>query len=449
MAPQDFMQQQDSPIRGGTPRLVLIAAMLGAVSALAIWVFKRMIDAAEWLSHGWLAGSWPEVGLPWILVMPVVGGLVVGLILHLAGVPREPGHGVSEVIEAVKLGINEFPERSTPIKATTAALSLGSGAALGPEDPAVEIGGSLGHFVGRKGGLSHDSIQAMVAAGAAGGLTAAFHAPLVAIVFAVEVFALRLVGRATALVAVAAATSFLVMRLISPHVRPVVPALVPTTGWELPLCIGLGLLAGIMAAGQVRLMYTLEHAIIRWQTVPRWVKPAMGGLVLGCAGLAFPQLLGIGYDALEAIAAGDLPAWWILIALAVGKAILMAVSFGSGFLGGFFAPSLFIGAATGAAVGLGALALWPGLGSAPALFAAVGMAAFLAGAVRAPFAAALLIPALGGSYLLVPFLIVATQAAYWSSRALERHSLYTYGIAHPADDCRRTEGDPDSRTADP
>jgi chloride channel protein, CIC family len=440
------MPLRESRIAGGTPRLVLIAAILGAVSAVAIWLFKRMIEAAEWLAHGWLADSWSDVGLPWILIMPVVGGLVVGILLHLASVPEEPGHGVAEVIEAVKLDTDEFPERSTPVKATAAALSLGSGAALGPEDPAVEIGGSLGHFLARKWGLPHASIQTMVAAGAAGGLTAAFHAPLVAIVFAVEVFALRLVGRATALVAVAAATSFLLMRLISPEVRPVVPAMAPRTGWELALCIGLGLVAGVMAAGQVRLMYTVEHAIFRWRAVPRWVKPALGGLVLGCAGLAFPQLLGIGYDALEGILAGDLPVWGMLIALAVGKAILMAVSFGSGFLGGFFAPSLFIGAATGAAFGIGAHALWPGLDISPVTFAAVGMAAFLAGAVRAPFAAVLLIPALSGSYLLVPLLIVATQAAYWSSRALERHSLYTYGIVHPADDCPPPTEDPESRT---
>jgi chloride channel protein, CIC family len=420
------------PRSAGTARAGAAALALGAAAALAVWLFKRMIEAAEWVSHGWRAESWSAAPPLLVLLVPVAGGLLVGLILHRARVPEEPGHGVEEVIEAVTLGIREFPERRTPLKASVAALSLGSGAALGPEDPAIEIGGSLGHFLGRKAGLDHDTLQALVAAGAAGGLAAAFLAPLAAVVFAVEAFALRLVSRTTLLAAVAALTAFAVTRLVSPAAEPAVPALAAATGWELLLCLGLGVALGGAAAGQIRLMYTVEHAFIRWRGLPRWAKPACGGALIGVSGLFLPQLLGVGYPTLESVLRGEAWLWYLLVALALGKALLMAVSFGSGFLGGFFAPSFFIGATLGAAFGLGVQALVPGAGSEPAVFATVGMAAFLAGAVRAPVAAVLLVPALSGSYALVPALLTAALGAYVVSRWLEPDSLYTYGIDHPA-----------------
>jgi chloride channel protein, CIC family len=417
---------------GGLAGLIATAMVLGVAVAVGIRIFKWMIEAAEWLAHGWLSDTWVGVGLPWVLLVPALGGLLVGVILHLAAVPEEPGHGVSEVIEAVTLGTNDFPERHTPVKASVAALSLGAGASLGPEDPAVEIGGSIGHFVGRRRGLPRDSVQALVAAGGTAGLAAAFHAPVAAVVFAVEVFRLRPLSRATGLVTAAVIPAYLLTRVVTPVAEPAVPAYGFGGGWELSLCVGLGVIGGALSAGQIRLMYTLEIAVIRWRAVPRWLKPALGGLVLGVAGLQFPELLGIGYGTLEAVLRGGDIAWTFLLVLAAGKAVLMAVSFGTGFLGGFFAPALFVGAALGGAYGIVVADLLPGLDLSPPLFAAAGMVAVLAGSVRAPLAAVLVVVALSGSYLIAPLLLVAAGTGYWTSRLLEHHSLYTYGIVHPA-----------------
>jgi chloride channel protein, CIC family len=414
------------------PRAALAAAAVGVVAALAVLVFKAMIAGAEWVAIGWRAGAWANAEPPWVLLVPVAGGLLVGAILHFRRLPHEPGHGVAEVIEAVTLGTEEFPERETPVKATVAALSLGAGASLGPEDPAVEIGGSVGHFLARTWRMPHDSVQAMVAAGASAGLSAAFQAPLAAAVFAVEVFSLRLLSRTTALVVTAALAAYLVTVLLAPGAEPRIPPHAMTSVWQLPLAVGLGLVAGALSAAHIRLTYTLEIAVVRWRAVPRWLKPALGGLALGATGLGLPELLGIGYAPLEAIAAGQPLALSFLLALAAGKLVLMAVSFASGFLGGFFAPSMFIGAALGAAYGMGAQAVLPGLDLPPALFALAGMAAVLAGSVRAPFTAILLILALSGGVTVAPLLLAAAWTAVVVSRRLERHSLYTYGITHPA-----------------
>ena len=420
--------------RRGAPVLLVVAAAVGLAAAAGVWLFKRAIDAAEWLSHGWAAESWSAAPPLLVFLAPVAGGLLVGVILHLRRIPEEPGHGVSEVIEAVTLGVHEFPERPTPTKAAVAALSLGSGAALGPEDPAVEIGGSLGEAIGRKTGLDHDSVQSLVAAGAAGGIAAAFLAPLAAVAFAVEVFSLRLLSRTVAAVALAAVAAFLLTRWIVPATEPAVPA-PPVHGvGEVALCAVLGAAAGAVSALLIVAMYRVEHAVVRWSAAPRWAKPALGGVVLGAAGVALPELLGIGYGTIDEILSGTRTAVAMLLLLAAGKLALMVVSFGSGFLGGFFAPSLFIGAALGAAFGTGARTLFAGIEAEPAAFAAAGMAAMLAGSVRAPFAAVLLVVALGAGWGMLPHLLAAALASFGVSRALEKHSLYTYGIEHPLEE---------------
>ncbi len=382
-------------------RLLLLAAGMGLVVAGLILLFKQAIAGAEWLAYGWLADDW--MGAPWlvVLVVPMVGGLLVGIIMHLTDKPDEPGHGVEEVIEAVTMGVRDIPTRRAPGRAAVAALSLGVGASLGPEDPAVEIG-------------------------------AAFYAPFAAVLFAIEVFALKPLSRTVAVVAMGAGVAYLVVRWVNPGPTPVIETLPLPGVWTVPLALVIGLLGGALSAALIRLLYALEHAVARWDGVPRWLKPAMGGAVLGLAGLAAPELLGIGYVTLEAVAAGELPGWELLLLFTVGKLLLMVVSFGSGFRGGFFAPSLFIGAMLGALCGVGAAAVLPGPGLEPAALATLGMAAVLAGAVRAPFTVALLIPALSGDYAQAPALLLAALAGTFVSRRLEQDSLYTYAIAHPA-----------------
>jgi chloride channel protein, CIC family len=417
----------------GLFRLLIICGIAGLATALGVRLFKLAIQAAEWLAFGWNAGSWLDAPPLLVLTVPVVGGAVVGLLLHFARIPEEPGHGVEEVIEAVALGTKVYPKRRTPLKAGIAALSLGAGASLGPEDPAVEIGGSIGELVGERSGLGRHGIQTVVAAGAAAGLSAAFHAPAAAVLFAVEVFALKLLSRTTFVVTLAVGVAFLATTVLAPGVEPALEQHSSSTLWELPLAMGLGLLGGVLSATQIRLMFWLDKAFYDWRMPPRWLKPAMGGLALGLTGLFLPELLGVGYETLERVVAGDLPVWPLLLALMAGKLVLMAVSFGSGFLGGFFAPTLFIGAMMGGAYGLAATALFPALGLEPAMFTLVGMAALLAGSVRAPLAVTLLVPALSGSYGLVPVLLVAALVGARTSRFLEADSLYTYGIVHPVD----------------
>jgi chloride channel protein, CIC family len=412
------------------PLLVLLLGALGAglLTGFAVLLFEQMVAGVEWLAFGWHADEWTDAHVAILLIVPIAGGLVAGVLMHLSGIRHEPGHGVTEVIESAAIDFEELPWTKVPAKASAAAISLGSGASLGPEDPAVEIGGGIGEAVARVSRRSHAAMRNMVAAGGACGLSAAFNAPLAAVVFAVEVFRVRPFSRSALIVVAASVAAFLPAVVYSPD--PPFHAPVP----ELPLGPGMllglviGVVAGAASAAHIRLSYAVEHRFLHWHAPPRWLKPAIGGAMLAAGALLMPALLGVGYDTLEEVLSGDVTTLQLLIALAVGKALLVAVSFGSGMLGGMFAPSFFIGAPLGAAMTLVGGALVPDLAAQAGSFAVIGMAAMLAGVVHAPITAVLVTRAIAGSWSVLPLLAPACLASYAVARLLHKGSIYTHHV---------------------
>lgn len=412
-------------------RLTVAAAASGVLTALGVWAFKEGVALATFAAHGWRGPTWADLGLPLVVLVPALGGAAIGWGLRRAGVPEEPGHGVTEVIEAVRLRWHDLRVRHTPAKTAGAAAALGVGASLGPEDPAVGLGGGVAEAVRRRSALPPAWGRALVAGGASAGVAAAFHAPLAALAFAVEVLGLRPADRAMAVVAAVVVVAYGTTALLPPEPALAVPALGPTTVALLAFAVPLGAAAGLAGALQIRAMHALERAVLAWKA-PRWAKLGTGGLVLGAVGAVLPELLGIGYATMQTLLAGDLPAALHLAALAAGKLALMAVSFGFGFPGGFFAPSLFAGAAGGALLGVGVAALVPQAALPPAALALTGMAALLAAMVHAPLTAVLLLVAVSADLALAPALLVGAVVARWTARRVEPDSLYTYAFAHPA-----------------
>jgi len=278
-----------------------------------------------------------------------------------------------------------------------ASLSLGSGASLGPEGPSVESGANLGLWVGWKARLSPQSQKALVAAGVAAGLAAGFKAPIAGVFFAFEGSFSAIPGRPSLrAVLVAAVTSSLVTQLClgdDPILR--LPAYEVRSLLELPLYLGLGVLASLMswllvslmAAGRGPRMQALVEGL------PPGLAPALGGAAVGGMALAFPQVLGVGYDTIEALLGSDggIPLLTLLALLGV-KLLATTVSNASGFVGGGFAPSLVLGAVLGSCYGQLLGEGWLNLPVAePPAYAMVGMAAVLAGSARAPLTALLLL----------------------------------------------------------
>jgi H+/Cl- antiporter ClcA len=328
-----------------------------------------------------------------VVLVPLVGGLAVGLLRTFA---RDLGPSLPSLMAMADGALQAAPKLPL-LRLVAASLSLGSGASLGPEGPSVESGGNIGLWVGSRGGLSPQSQKALVAAGVAAGLAAGFKAPIAGVFFAFEGSYSTIPGRPSVrAVLVAAVASALVTQLTlgdDPIFR--LPAYAVLSPLELPLYLGLGLLASLLSLALISLLSLGRSGPVQQQLsrLPIWLRTALGGLAVGLLALGFPQVLGVGYDTIEALLGRDGGiALLTLLALLGVKLLATGVSSATGFVGGGFAPSLFLGAVLGSIYGQ---VLGPGgLGlpvAEPPAYAMVGMAAVLAGSARAPLTALLLL----------------------------------------------------------
>ncbi len=373
---------------GGTPLKALVQLGLGRIGLLPSPPLPPLPPPLEVIpaSFDWLE-LWP------VVVVPILGGLAVGLLRWLGG---NIGPGLPSLM-AMASGAMAAAPRLPLLRLVAASLSLGSGASLGPEGPSVESGANIGLWVGLRGRLTPQSQKALVAAGVAAGLAAGFKAPIAGVFFAFEGSFSAIQGRPSLrAVLVAAIASSLVTQLClgdDPILR--LPAYEVRSLLELPLYLGLGLLASLMSWALVSLMAAGRHPRLQQllAPLPPGVSQVLGGAAVGGMALAFPQVLGVGYDTIEALLGrdGGIPLLTLLALLGV-KLLATSVSNATGFVGGGFAPALFLGAVLGSCYGqlLGDGGLNLPVAEPPA-YAMVGMAAVLAGSARAPLTALLLL----------------------------------------------------------
>jgi H+/Cl- antiporter ClcA len=283
------------------------------------------------------------------------------------------------------------------LRLVAASLSMGSGASLGPEGPSVESGGNIGLWIASRCGLSPSNQKALVAAGVSAGLAAGFKAPIAGVFFAFEGSYSTIPGRPSVrAVLVAAVSSELVTQLClgdEPIFR--LPAYEVRSPLELPLYLGLGLVASLMSWALVAVLAAGRSDRVQRQLarLPAWLVTGLGGLGVGLMALGFPQVLGVGYDTIEALLGSNGGiALSTLLALLLVKLLATGLSSATGFVGGGFAPALFLGAVLGNCYGqiLGDSGFHLPVAEPPA-YAMVGMAAVLAGSARAPLTALLLL----------------------------------------------------------
>ncbi|WP_295533245.1 chloride channel protein [Synechococcus sp. UW140] len=382
----------------------------------------------------WLS-SWP------VVLGPLLGGVLVGL---LRLITKDLGPSLPSLM-AMADGRMQSEPRLPFARLLGASISLGSGASLGPEGPSVEGGGNIGLWLGKRAGLPPDSLKALVGAGVAAGLAAGFRAPIAGVFFAFEGAYSTIPGRPSLrAVLVAAVCSTLVTQLglgDTPIFR--LPAYEVRSPLELPLYLGLGLLASFVSWGLVRLLGLGRSEFVQVQLgkMPPWLLTGAGGLAVGLLALGFPQVLGVGYDTIESLlGSGGGISLLTLFGLLLVKLLATAISNATGFIGGGFAPSLFLGAVLGNFYGqlLGDGGFGLPVAEAPA-YAMVGMAAVLAGAARAPLTALLLLFELTRDIRIVLPLMAATGL---SALLVERwQGLADPGLLgpDPAEEQRRTQ----------
>ena len=351
----------------------------GLASGAGIWLFKQGILWAEHFFYGaaasWLAG----LGGWTVALIPAFAGLIVGLLAqYWIGAERHPG--VAGIMASVALAGGRLRYWRMPVKALAAALSIGGGATVGPEDPSVQIGANVGSFLGQRWRLSAGRTRSLVAAGAAGGIAAAFNAPIAGVFFAVEIVIGEISGSALGSVVLSAVASSVFTQAVSGS-NPAfsVPAYAYRSPVELPFYLGLGILAGGLSAVYIVLIDRIKALCARVR-LPAPAKTVLAGLLVGLVSLALPQVRGVGYGTIETIFSPEAVSSLLLVA-GCWPGLAHAGQPGRRFHGGV-APSMVLGAAGGIYSEV-IDTLMPVMALPRPAFAMVGMAAVLAGAVRA------------------------------------------------------------------
>jgi len=392
------------------------------IRAIARLVFGHAGDVAE------LAAE-PGVAPLTILLLPAVGGLLVAPITWF-GAREAQGHGVPEVMGAIARRGGVIRPRVGVLKALASVLTIGTGGSVGWEGPIIQIGSSFGSTLGQLGRVARRQMRVLVACGAAAGIAVAFKAPIAGVLFSVEIFLGDLAVTMFAPVVVAAVVGTGVAHAHEGH-RPVLDLasldLHVQTEWELFAFAALGLICAVGAVFYTRVLYFFEDFVGSSKVHPL-ARPALGGLVLGAIGLAFPQVLGVGYTTIEATLAGSFTLQ-ILCALFFVKLVATCITLGSGGSGGIFGPSLVLGSVMGAGFGEILGQTFPGAVGPPGLYAVVGMAALVAGATHAPLSAMLIIFEMTQDYSLILPLMVACILGTITARGLYRDSIYTLKLS--------------------
>lgn len=398
---------------------LLLAVIIGIVSGLIVVCFRITI---EW-TRFWLLGSSMEPSHLRVLLAPTLGGIGVALLVMLI-FKRSRGSGVNQTKAAVFIFDGYVPFRTVIGKFITCVLAIGSGQSLGPEDPSLQMGAGIASALGRSLRLSREKQRLIAPIGAAAGLAAAFNAPISAVIFVIEEIIGTWSGGVLGAVILAAISSVVVMREFlggAPMFR--VPAMEFRSPIEL---IGYAVLGVVGGIASVAFLKFIAYFRPRLKQLPRWtqyIQPAAAGLLIGIIGLWLPQVMGSGYPIIDQ-ALHDQFLWRMLLLLGVFKILATGISFVSGTPGGMFAPTLFIGAMLGGAVGGVEHLLVHRPAESVAAFALVGMGTFFAGFLRVPITSVFMVLEVSGNYSIIVPAIIANMIAYFISRRYQQVSLF-------------------------
>jgi CIC family chloride channel protein len=402
-------------------RLFLVLSIfIGVISGLMVVCFRVAINWIQVLT----LGSSPHPGQFRLFFVPMGIGLLVAVLVQLV-FPGARGSGINQTKAALYIYNGYISFRTVLGKFITAALSIGGGFSLGPEDPSLQIGAGVASMVSRRLNLSRERLRMFAPIGAAAGLAAAFNAPISAILFVVE----EVIGRWSAAVlgsiVLSAISSVVVARWFwgaEPMFR--IPVVTLKGPQELLAYTVLG-----VAGGVASLLFSkaLGYSRPRLRNLPRWtfyIQSPIAGLIVGAiAFFGVPQVMGPGYNVIDQAMHGQFT-WKFLLALALLKIVATTISFSSGTPGGMFAPTLFIGAMLGASIGTFEKIFFPAFPISVGSYALVGMGVLFAAFLRVPLTSVFMVLEVSGNYSIVLPVILANTIAYLVSRSLQPYPIF-------------------------
>jgi len=410
----------------------VIALLVGIVAGFAAVLFRKGISALEGLLYQTdnvarlhsLAGHMPWY---WILLVPVAGGLVVGLILHHF-TDDGRARAVADVIEGAALSEGRVERRAGLASALASLITLGTGGSSGREGPVVHLAAVIATWVNER--IDADGITGrdLLGCAVAAAVSASFNAPIAGTLFALEVVLRHFAIHAFAPIVIASVAGTVVSRL---HFGDVTEFALPATSVlafyvELPAFLILGLVCGLVAVAMMLAVFMAEDVAGHLQTrfrVPRWLRPAGAGLMLGALAIWFPHIIGVGYETTSQALTGRL-VWHEAVVFAVLKVVAVAITLGGRMGGGVFSPSLMVGALTGLAFGLLATAILPDYSGAATLYALAGMGAVAAAVLGAPISTTLIVFEMTGDWQTGLAVMVAVSTSTALSARLVRRSFF-------------------------
>jgi H+/Cl- antiporter ClcA len=390
-------------------RLGVLAIGCGLAAGALMLAFRGLFEFAQAL---FLPGADPEnyeaLGMAARLALPIAGGIVVGVLFQFLS-PATRDVGPAHVLDALKRGGSRLPLRNALAQWLGATLSIIAGHSVGREGPAIHLGAACGSLVGQRFGLAERELRVLVACGVAAAIAASFNTPLAGVVLAMEVIVTEYTVAGFAPVILAAVSATAVTRVFY-GAQPAfeVPPLALRSLWELPYIVGVGALIGALSAAYTALLVFFAACARR---LPFWVGCTLGGLAVAICALAAPEVMGIGYDTVDAALLGRIGAATLVI-VALLKLLATTAGVGLGLPGGLIGPMLVIGATAGGALGIAGASLLPQLAAPSGFYALLGMGAMMAGTLQAPLAALTAMLELTGNPAIIWPGMLATIAAY-------------------------------------
>lgn len=406
--------------------MVVVAVVVGLGGGLGAAGLRYLI---EFVQHAFFGGHEDlltrlrDAPAWWRLLAPAIGGLAVGPLVYF--VAREArGHGVPEVLESIILRGGVIRPRVVLVKALASAITIGSGGSVGREGPIVQIGSGLGSTVGQLLGLPTRHIRTLVGCGAAAGIAAAFNAPIAGALFAVEILLGDFGVSQFSPIVISSVVATVVSRYFFGDFPAFdVPAYALVNPFELLPYVVVGVASGLVAVAFISTLYGFEATFERFR-FPGYLKPALGGLLVGAIGVWLPEVFGVGYETIDGALRGELSV--TLLALLLGaKLLATSITLASGGSGGVFAPSLFLGAVTGGFLGTFVHQWFPDATATSGAYALVTMGAVVGAATHAPITAIIIIFELTGDYRIIAPLMIACVISTTMASWLRRDSIYT------------------------
>lgn len=412
--------------------LSLAAVVLGLIGAIAAFVLYRLImlitNLAFYQQVSFAVQYPPERIAPWMVLIPALGGLMVGLMAHF-GTQRIRGHGIPEAMEAIITKRSQIDLRVAVLKPLSAAIAVGTGGPFGAEGPIIQTGGAIGSLIGQVLHLSAAERKVFLACGAAAGMAGIFNTPMSAVALTLELLLFELRPRSLIPVVIASAVGAAARTyLLGPGTMFPVPPINYGGPLTLPFFVPLGLLMGVAAVVVSKGLFRVEELFDETLRLPIVIAPAVGGLILGLIALVEPAVLGMGYPTITAIVEGRYGAL-DAIKIAAAKSLALWAALGSGTSGGLLAPMLMIGGAIGSAYGQIVASLFPGVPIQPEICGIVAMSALFGAAARIPVTSFLFGFELTGDYHAILPLMIGCMVADVVARLLTEHSVMTERLA--------------------